>query len=434
MRCTSLVAGFLILISAQVHGQTPNENSTFSNVDSLFKQAAFSRSPVAETGAVTSTVESVAQPGFCADNGCVDQNPIEFRGWIDAGYIWNTQDPASRFNGPYNAVDRSNEPMMNQLYFIGEKKLPTGRPGVGGRVDLLYGEDFFLAESIGMEKRPDGSPHWNKEYYGLALPQAFVSLGSQRLSLQLGHFYSVVGYEGVMAPDNFFYSKAYSYQFAGPFTHWGAQGNFKVNERWNVNLGLTNGWDALDRVSDDVGFVGKVRYDNPTNGRWTSFALVTGKEFNNSAGLAIPDDFTNRTRFSLLAGTPIRCNNEYVFHYWSGVQEDGSFGGDNANWYGIDQYVYHTINECWKAGARFEWFRDDDGTRVGLNRANNPNVPPYAGNFYSISLGLNYRPTENLVFRPDVRFDWVDGVPTLPYDDGNENSQTMFGFDAILSF
>jgi hypothetical protein len=122
-------------------------------------------------------------PTACLD--CVPCKPqvcrkrFDFRGWINAGYVWNVDDPDSKFNGPYNAVDRSNEPMLNQFYLIGEKLLPTAGLGMGARVDLLYGEDFFLAESIGLEKRPDGSARWNPEFYGLALPQAYVSFGNE---------------------------------------------------------------------------------------------------------------------------------------------------------------------------------------------------------------------------------------------------------------
>ena len=141
---------------------------------------------------------------------------IDFHGWVNGGYIWNTDDPPSKYNGPYNAVDRANEGMLNQLYFIAEKDLPCCGSGIGGRIDVLYGEDFLLAQSDGIERRPNGDPHWNGEYYGVAFPQAYVEMGNQCLSLQVGHFYSVVGYEGLMAPDNFFYSKSYSYQFAGP--------------------------------------------------------------------------------------------------------------------------------------------------------------------------------------------------------------------------
>ena len=136
-------------------------------------------------------------------------------------------------------------------------------------MDLLYGEDFFLAHSGGWELDPDVDWRWNgHEYYGLAMPQLYAEVGRKDLSIKIGHFYSIVGYEGVMAPDNFFYSKSYSYQFAGPFQHSGIQGNWQVNDAWQVQAGLVNGWDALDRVEDSVNFIGSVKYTNPNRGWW----------------------------------------------------------------------------------------------------------------------------------------------------------------------
>ncbi|MDF1746575.1 MAG: outer membrane beta-barrel protein [Gimesia sp.] len=364
-----------------------------------------------------------------------DEETLSIRGWLNGGFIGNTDSPGSKFNGPYNAVDRSNEAMLNQFYLIAEKGLSECNTGLGGRIDLLYGEDFFLAESIGIEKHQDGSGHWNKDYYGLAIPQAYLSYGRKDLSLQLGHFYSVVGYEGLTAPDNFFYSKSYSYQFAGPFTHWGGQVNWNPNDNLTIQAGLHNGWDAFDRVTNRIGFIGKVRYDNHDTGSWASFALTTGDELNDPAGLGIPVDSTNRTRYSLIFSIPLTCNMEYVFHHWLGLQEDGTVTGERADWYGIDQYLYYTVNECWKAGFRFEWFRDEDGTRVGLNRPNNPNVAPYPGNFYSLTFGANWTPTDNFVLRPEIRADWYDGsAAAQPYDDGLKDTQLMIGFDAILMF
>ncbi len=360
---------------------------------------------------------------------------IDIHGWVDAGFIGNTRSPKSRFNGPYNGVDRSNELMLNQFYLVTQRNLSTSGFSVGGRFDILYGEDFFLAESIGMEKHSDGAAHWNPEYYGLAIPQAYVSLGSQNLSVQLGHFYSIVGYEGVMAPSNFFYSKAYSYQFAGPFTQWGGQVNWNLSEALTVEAGLVNGWDALDRTTDRVNFIGRVKYTEVTTGSWTSFAIITGDDLNNPGGLQIRNAFTNRTRYSWLVDLPLTCRLEYVFHHWLGLQENGAPQGGQADWYGIDQYLYYTLNDCWKVGARFEWFRDEDGTRVGLNRANNPNTPPFAGDFYSLSLGVNWMPTNNITLRPEVRADWYDGdALRQPYDDGTNDSQFMLGLDAILRF
>lgn len=354
-------------------------------------------------------------------------------GWVNAGFMGNPSNPRSNFNGPYNAVDRANEGTLNQLYIIAEKRLPQSGAGVGARLDVLYGTDFLLAQSTGIERHPDGSPHWNGEYYGLAIPQAFLSAGNEDLSINVGHFYSVVGYEGVMAPDNFFYSKSYSYQFAGPFTHWGAMLNARPADGLTVNLGIHNGWDAFDRVSDIPGFIGRVRFDSQSNRAWTSFAIVTGEETNNLAGVALNPGFTNRTRYSYLASMPIACRTDYVFHHWLGMQEEGAADGSDAHWYGVDQYLVHSINDQLKGAIRFEWFRDEEGTRVGLNRSRNPNNPSFIGDFYSLSAGINWFVNQDLIIRPELRADWFDGqAVNQPFNDGDDDNQFMLGLDAII--
>lgn len=373
----------------------------------------------------------------CDSNGCGSCGAASpgwsISGWVNAGYMGNFSSPASKFHGPYNAVDRSNEGMLNQLYIIAERGLPNQGNGWGARIDYIFGEDYLLAQSTGFENRDDGSPRWNNEYYGSAIPQAYVTAGSKDLNVQAGHFYSIVGYEGLTATSNFFYSKSYSYQFAGPFTHWGAQANWKASDAWTLQAGLHNGWDALDRTSDQMGFIGKARYDSQSTGAWTSFALTTGQENNNLAGLPITTETSNRTRYSWIASLPLTCDIEYVFHHWLGFQDRGAANGERADWFGIDQYLFYTLNDQWKLGGRFEWFKDEEGTRVGLNRPSNPNNPPFIGNFYSTTLGLNYAPCSQFVFRPEMRFDWFDGAAS-PYDDGRIKSQQMMGFDAIYSF
>ena len=141
-------------------------------------------------------------------------------------------------------------------------------------------------------------------------------------------------------------------------------------------------------------------------------------------------------RYSWLVGLPLTCRCEYVFHHWLGRQEDGALDGGTANWHGLDQYLYYTCTPCCKAGVRFEWFRDEDGTRVGLNRPRNPNVPPFAGDFYSLSLGLNWKPCPSLTLRPELRADWFDGDTDTfrPFNDGTETRQFLVGMDAILLF
>jgi hypothetical protein len=380
--------------------------------------------------------------GFDADGykdidqeACCGCRPWTLRGWLDAGLIGNTSSPSSKFNGPYNAVDRSNEAMFNQGYLIAERLVPMdGSWGTGGRLDLLYGEDFFLAQSAGFELRPNGAPHWNSQYYGLAIPQAYGEIGNGVVSVKAGHFYTPIGYEGVPAPNNFFYSKAYSYQFAGPFTHWGAMASAQLTEGWKAELGLVNGWNALDRTSDQLAEIALLRYT--AERWWTQFAIITGNEFNNDAGLpGITPAFANRTRYSWIFDLQPRERWEYVFHQWFGSQADGTASGATAYWYGIDQYLYYRINDCWRSGLRFEWFRDEDGTRVGLNRPSNPNKPPFVGNFFSLTAGLNWTPSTVFTLRPEIRADWFDGNQAIgPFDDGAKDYQLMIGFDAIYLF
>jgi hypothetical protein len=185
-----------------------------------------------------------------------------------------------------------------------------------------------------------------------------------------------------------------------------------------------------------MGMLAGVKYAKPCNHWWTSFAITTGDDLNNLADLpGIVPDLTNRTRYSWLIFLSLTERVDYIFHHWLGFQDDGAIGGGRADWYGIDHYAYYEINDRWRAGFRYEWFRDEDGTRLGLNRTSNPNKPPFPGDIYSVAFGLNWTPEANLMVRPEIRWDWFDGdTPRRPFQDGDSDSQLMFGLDAIVHF
>ena len=370
---------------------------------------------------------------------CPQDAPVRVRGWLDGGYVYNNANPNSKFNGPYNSVDRSAEPMFNQGYLILDHTLPTdGSIGAGFRVDALFGHDFALGQSLGLEVDRDGNRRWNGQYYGLALPQAYAEFGNNIMSAKLGHFYSLVGYESLASVNNFFYSHSYSYQFGQPITHWGGVFTTQLTRNWQLQAGLVNGWDTLVGRTNNVNFTGSVKYTADSNWWWTSLALVTGNEQTNPAMLpGIANNTSNRTRYSFLAGlTPGGPGGrwEYVFHHFYGWQEDGTSQGNVARWYGIDQYLYYRVSRTVRLGTRFEWFRDEDGTRVGLNSTANPNNPPLPGNYFSLTAGLNYTPVSNFVVRPEVRWDFTSDTSRRAFDDGKRNNQLLVGCDLIWQF
>jgi len=213
----------------------------------------------------------------------------------------------------------------------------------------------------------------------------------------------------VPAVGNVFYFKSDSYQFAGPFTHWGGLVNWNATDSVEIGAGLVNGWNGLASPYSNANFLGRIRVKNDTNSLATSFAIVIGDEGNDFSPLfqpAPPRVSANRTRYSLIFEYRPSRSWEYLFHHWLGTQAEALADGGTALWVGIDQYLYYRVNDVWAWGARFEWFQDTDGTRVGLNRPSNPNHVPLPGTFYSLTIGPNRTPTGNFIMRPAFRCDF----------------------------
>ena len=367
-------------------------------------------------------------------------------GFLNAGIMWNTANPADGFNGPVVFPDRDSG-QFNQAYFILEDVADLGGCcgwDWGYRVDALYGSDYLYTMSAGLELDPDFTPRWNQNAagfnseYGLALPQFYLDLAYNDWKVKVGHFYTPIGYEVVPATGNFFYTHAYTHMYGEPFTHTGVLGQYTYSDTTTLNIGVVNGWDAFDKVSDEAAPLFGFSWDggNGLTLAWNAILSQHEPIFLGPAAGAL----TDRQMYSLVIGYTFGCDGEwqYVLNHDYGWQAGANAftPGLAAEWYGVNQYLYYTVNDCWKVGARFEWFRDDDGARVtGLRNPSNAIFgQSFAGNFYDISLGLNWTPTANWTIRPEVRYDWFDGVGTVPgpFDAGTDNDQFLLGFDAIF--
>jgi hypothetical protein len=378
---------------------------------------------------------------------CQKECGANIYGFMDGGFMWNTDGPADHFNGPVTFPDRD-WGQFNQLYGILENKADNGGCGWdwGYRADALYGSDYVFTMAAGLELNPNFSPAWNQRAdgfsseYGLALPQFYLDLAYNDWAIKVGHFYTIIGYEVVPANGNFFYTHAYTMQYGEPFTHVGAIGAYKYSDTTTLNIGVVNGWDALDKVQDEASPIFGFAWDG---GEGLTVAWNMICSFNEPVGLGpAAGALTNRSLYSLVVGYTFGCDDEwqYVFQHDCGWQTGASAfaPGQMAEWYGVNQYLFYTVNDCWKAGLRAEWFRDDDGARVtGLRNPSNAIFgQSFAGNFYEVAAGMNWTPTANWTVRPEVRYDWFDGValgPAAgPYDAGTSNNQFLLGFDAIF--
>lgn len=365
-------------------------------------------------------------------------------GWLDQGISFPGRQEPGNWNGVMAFNDRADEYMLNQANIFVKRDVDNGGCGfdIGGRADVMFGEDARYPFSLGLESQ------WGQTgLYQLAIPQFYVDVAYNMWTVRAGHFYTPAGYEVVTAPDNFFYSHSYTCVYGEPFTHTGALATRKLNDQLSFSFGVQRGWDVslIDRDDSSYGFLGGLAWtseNEKVNVVWTVIADEEGAD-----PIRVADPNTKRFFSSLVAKVKLSEKLTYVFQNDYGQDWNPNNAVPMAEWYGVNQYFLRQINDCWAAGLRFEWFKDANGTRVGglgiPNYRNpaasviNPHSAGYAGDFYEVSAGLNWKPHANVVVRPELRWDWFDGQQVnaglAPYV-GDRNSQFSMAVDAIVTF
>jgi hypothetical protein len=402
------------------------------------EQAAADALPVVEPG--VTDPDGGAGPWKIPQLYFFQRMGIDMGGWIQPAIAFNADKPADRFNGPIACDDRDREFMLNQVWLYFNRPTKTDGCGwdFGGRVDLVYGEDWRFGQNLGLEPRING----NDNFYGWVFPQFYAEVAYNDLTVKMGHYGTMTAYEKVPPVMNFFYSHTYmSCGYADPLLVTGLQAEYKLNDRLTLVGGFHRGWMMFEDLNDDLDFLGGVR--------WQSSDKRTGISFMIDNGAQDPAGQNNRFTYIFVLTRQLNEKLLFAFQHDYGFEQNGSVlaqGSEDAEWYGAAAWLIYTLNPCWSAGVRFEWFRDDDGSRIaGVGNLLGTSRgwlggPGYAGNFYDLSVGLNWRPRSNVLFRPEVRWDWYDGAPSpigpdpLPFDAGNRKDQFTFAIDLLLTF
>ena len=389
-----------------------------------------------ECGDPCGCVECCATPFRLFDCPSLRCRGIEVGGWLDQGITLNSDQPANRFNGPVTFNDRSGEYQLNQLYLYAQRLTETRGCGwdLGGRVDFLYGTDSRFLVSDGLDDDWGDS----NRFYGGAMPQLYLDVAFNDLTIRMGRFYSILGYESPMAPENFFYSHTYTRQYGEPFTHTGLLAMYDLNDCWSIAAGFDRGWNNWEDNNGDLSFIGRATWTSCDECTSLSFGITSGNE--DDAGL------NNRTAYSLVFTQQLTSRLRWVLEHAAGWEESVTtqLGTSDVEWYGVTNYLLYELNPCWSLGLRYEWFADDDGARVDHRNATGgpPNGMFWNGvpfQWNDLALGINWTPNPNVTLRSEVRWDWVDLVgglapPDRPFDDYNNANQFLWGTDLIIQF
>jgi hypothetical protein len=387
---------------------------------------------------------------------------IVIGGWANGGITYNAASPSNNFNGPVTFADRSGEFQLNQLNLFIQRAVATEGNSfdLGGRFDIMFGTDSIFTQAYGVPAvdvntgQPLQRGNWDlnllngndNRFYDLALPQAYlesyIPVGTG-LNLKVGHFYTPIGYETVPAPDNFFYTHAYTMQYGEPFTHTGVMGNYAINSNWAVMGGAitgsaTGGWDGnFDKQLGNWGGLGGVT--------WTSNDKGTSANISGTYGGTSEHHSNAWAIYSIVLKHNITDKAHLMLQHDHGFADNVKIGTQvDAEWYGINTHFYYDVHDKVTLGVRGEWFRDQNGFRVcspgrvaaatngdGFNYAANFPATCSAASYYEVTAGLTWKPTTWLRLRPNVRYDWADGA--RPFGNTKQD-QFLFSTDMTVNF
>ena len=331
---------------------------------------------------------------------------LKIGGWLQGGYHTAGANGigAGAFNSYPNAIQ------LQQAWLFAEKKADNGGCGWdwGFRLDYVYGTDAQDTQAFGSQPGAWDTSWDAGAQYGHALPQLYGEVAVNDWKFKIGHFFRVTGYEVIPAPNNFFYSHARCFELIEPYTHTGVLGEWAVTPCLTAYAGWTMGWDSGYSNYEGSNFLGGLGWTFWDNLKLTyiatagDFGFGPGGSDNNGYEHSVVLNWGITERLSYVFQSDYMRNDLFLSPARIGLPSNGQA-------FGVNQYMFYKLNNCWSLGGRLEWL-------------------DYAGNdLAEVTAGVNWRPHPNVLFRPELRLDTFGN--SVPLQDS-----TVFGMDAILLF
>jgi len=279
----------------------------------------------------------------------MNENHIQFYGWIDPGLNISSNTVRPGGNAPIAYSYTPNQVQLDQLVFYLERTPDTVQSDHidwGFRLSAIYGENYRYTTAYGIASYQ----LLKKNYYnGYDFPMVyadifFPDLAPAGMLMRVGRFISLPDIEAQLAPNNYMYSHSMTYTFDN-YTNEGIQTTWGVTKNFFVQLGAVIGteappWHWGTQVPNLL----------PNN------ALYSGTSFAKDPG-AQPSG-TGCIRYNWNDG-------------WDNINacadaiNRGNWGYNNLQWYGFT--AYHRFNDDWHIS--FEMY---DEHQNGVPNINNP--------------------------------------------------------------
>ena len=304
---------------------------------------------------------------------------ISVNGFLSVAYSYNFNKPDSLKN-QYHVFDFDDNSMKIDVVQLCVRKEVANPNDAGFRVDLTAGSSIpRVTRSAGLNVGD------------LDFPQLFLSyivpLGSG-VRFDVGKFSTSMGYEVIegFGAYNDNYSRSFLFGYAIPFTHTGVKASYGLSKNVSAMIMVVNGWDNAIDNNTSKSFCGQIGI-LPTHNVSIFLNHMVGpeKSGNNTDNRRL---FDLASTWSFTEKLIVGANADF------GTEERSTTEGRTASWVGVAGYVRLNPFSAFSVSLRAEQFEDRDGLRTGVVQK-----------LREVTLTPEYRATEHLVIRADLRLD-----------------------------
>lgn len=355
---------------------------------------------------------------------------IELSGFVSSSYTYNFNKPADRINNGRLYDYAYNEFMLNKLTLIMQTPVDYNAFDwkAGHFSEFIFGQDAQSTRA----KSPDTSDGLFNLGDNGDVEQAYIIVNApvgNGLKIMIGKYVTPMGYELVENELTANWSSGWQWTFIEPFTHTGVELSYKINDKWEAQLLVNNGWDTVKDNNSSKSFMGHINY-TPNDKTWIGITPFAGPEQSDAAN--DPDNAVPGANGNWRTGIDVamthkctdKLNTALQFDY--GQEEGGDINGGTATWWAAGMWTTYDFTEKLQAAFRADFLSDRDG-----NRTSGFLFPENTGqDLYSLTLTLNIKPVEGLRFAPELRYDHS----SLDTAFDNHDDQVTAAFGAVYSF
>lgn len=347
-----------------------------------------------------------------------EENPLVFSGYVDTYYFLNTNGVQSNLGA--SGFERIFDQKANAFQVgLAQMKTTYTKGSVTGVIDLTFGNHGDLG-NYGNTQSPLGNEVGTT---GLAIKQAYVNWAmSEKVSFTAGQFGTNVGYEVIDAPVNFNYSLSNLFG-NGPFYHTGIKMDFAVADNFAFMLGINNGLDSKDDNNKSKGIMAQA-FIAPTEG-WNVYLNYFGSNEGSK------DDPSTYTWYDIT--TSYQITDKFMLGLNAVPFGSLKTNTETKKWSGVALYANNKFSDKFALGVRAEQFNNKEGGIYMIDE-NGDGV-----SVTSLTVTGNFDITENLMFKPEFRFDSYKNENNTKqlYDKNGDlklNSQSTIGGAFIFYF